>query len=115
MPLTVNPFPLNTVLLLRIVTVPFMFERSVYVCPLIDTRLGLLAVPLAYIVRSPINAPPAFPWGEYFVEICYSSDVSVKYSDFLLNSTATGSYPIYAEYDSSVNVSHNMFSGATSR
>ena len=52
---------------------------------------------------------------EYFVEICYSSDVSVKYSDFLLNSTATGSYPIYAEYDSSVNVSHNMFSGATSR
>ncbi len=50
---------------------------------------------------------------EYFVEIYYSSNITVKYSDFLLNSTATYSYPIYAEYDASVNVSNNMFSGAT--
>ena len=50
---------------------------------------------------------------EHFVDICYSSNITVKYSDFLLNSTATNSYPIYAEYDASVNVSHNMFSGAT--
>jgi hypothetical protein len=35
------------------------------VSTLIDTRLGLLAVPLEYVVRSQIYAPPAFPWGKY--------------------------------------------------
>ncbi|MCL4451802.1 MAG: right-handed parallel beta-helix repeat-containing protein [Candidatus Thermoplasmatota archaeon] len=50
---------------------------------------------------------------ENFVDISHSSDVSVKYSNFLLNSTVTRSYGIYAGCDASVNVSHNKFSGAT--
>ena len=50
---------------------------------------------------------------ENFVEICHSSNVSVGYSNFLLNSTVTDSYAIFAKYDQSVNVSHNKFSGST--
>lgn len=50
---------------------------------------------------------------ENFVQICHSSNVSVGYSNFLLNSTETDSYAIIAEYDQSLNVSHNTLSGST--
>ncbi len=52
-------------------------------------------------------------FGEYMVDIEYSSNATVQNSNFELNSTATGTYGVYAYADTSVNVSYNMFSGST--
>lgn len=47
------------------------------------------------------------------VQVCYSGNVTIENSTFILGTTRTYTFAIDAEYGSSINVSYNSFTGVT--